>query len=135
MDPLPPGAQAALDRLNAPSRLPSSDNALARLDSGDFLRLLTTQLTIQDPLEPVNNEQMLAQMAQFSSLAATTESGATLGAISDKLDRLIEAQEAARAASEAAATAAAQAAAAAEAATRAAPMAPASPSPGAPRIA
>ncbi|MEQ8411682.1 MAG: flagellar hook capping FlgD N-terminal domain-containing protein [Erythrobacter sp.] len=116
MDPIPPGAQAALDRLNAPSQTASSNNALARLDSGDFLRLLTTQLTIQDPLEPVNNEQMLAQMAQFSSLAATTESGATLGDISAKLDRLIEAQEAARAASEAAAAAAEAARAAADAA-------------------
>jgi flagellar basal-body rod modification protein FlgD len=38
---------------------------------------------------------MLAQMAQFSSLAATTESGATLEDISAKLDRLIAAQEAA----------------------------------------
>ncbi|MEE4205896.1 MAG: flagellar hook capping FlgD N-terminal domain-containing protein [Erythrobacter sp.] len=109
METIPPGAQAALDRLNAPSRQPRSDNALASLDSGDFLRLLTTQLTIQDPLQPVNNEQMLAQMAQFSSLAATTESGATLGDISAKLDRLIEAQEAALAASEAAAARAATA--------------------------
>ncbi|KPP92563.1 flagellar hook assembly protein FlgD [Erythrobacter sp. HL-111] len=113
MDPIPPGAQAALDRLNAPSRLPRADNPLASLDSGDFLRLLTTQLTIQDPLEPVDNEQMLAQMAQFSALAATSESGATLEGISAKLDRLIEAQEAARAASEAAAEAARAAAAAA----------------------
>jgi flagellar basal-body rod modification protein FlgD len=38
---------------------------------------------------------MLAQMAQFSSLAATTESSATLEEISTKLDRLIAAQEAA----------------------------------------
>ncbi|QIQ87152.1 flagellar hook capping FlgD N-terminal domain-containing protein [Erythrobacter sp.] len=121
METIPPGAQAALDRLNAPSTMPRADNALAALDSGDFLRLLTTQLTIQDPLEPVNNEQMLAQMAQFSSLAATTESGATLEGISDKLDRLIAAQEAARAASEAAAEAARAAAAASAAGTPDAP--------------
>jgi flagellar basal-body rod modification protein FlgD len=38
---------------------------------------------------------MLAQMAQFSALSATTESGATLVDIADKLDRLIAAQEAA----------------------------------------
>jgi len=68
---------------------------LETLDQGDFLRLLTTQLTFQDPLAPANNEAMLAQMAQFSSLAATTESSATLEAISAKLDRLIAAQEAA----------------------------------------
>jgi flagellar basal-body rod modification protein FlgD len=88
-----PAAQTTLDRLNTPSRL--SGNGLEQLDQGDFLRLLTTQLTFQDPLEPANNEAMLAQMAQFSSLAATTESSATLAEISAKLDRLIAAQEAA----------------------------------------
>lgn len=88
-----PGGQATLDRLNTPSRL--SGGGMASLDGGDFLRLLTTQLTFQDPLEPADNEAMLAQMAQFSALAATTESGATLEAISAKLDRLIAAQEAA----------------------------------------
>jgi flagellar basal-body rod modification protein FlgD len=88
-----PAAQAALDRLNTPSRL--RGNGLETLDQGDFLRLLTTQLTFQDPLAPTDNQAMLAQMAQFSALAATTESGATLEDISAKLDRLIAAQEAA----------------------------------------
>ncbi|MCL9982525.1 MAG: flagellar biosynthesis protein FlgD [Erythrobacter sp.] len=88
-----PGAQATLDRLNTPSRL--TGGGLSSLDGGDFLRLLTTQLTLQDPLEPTDNQAMLAQMAQFSSLAATTESGATLEDIAAKLDRLIAAQEAA----------------------------------------
>ncbi len=88
-----PGTQVTLDRLNTPSRI--RGGGLGSLDGGDFLRLLTTQLTFQDPLEPADNEAMLAQMAQFSSLAATTESGATLEAISAKLDRLIAAQEAA----------------------------------------
>lgn len=88
-----PAAQSTLDRLNTPSRL--TGGGLGSLNGGDFLRLLTTQLTFQDPLEPADNEAMLAQMAQFSSLAATTESGATLEDISAKLDRLIAAQEAA----------------------------------------
>jgi len=88
-----PASQSTLDRLNTPSRL--RGNGLETLDQGDFLRLLTTQLTFQDPLEPANNEEMLAQLAQFSSLAATTEGSATLTEISEKLDRLIAAQEAA----------------------------------------
>ncbi|MDP5102923.1 MAG: flagellar biosynthesis protein FlgD [Erythrobacter sp.] len=85
--------QAALDRLNTPSRL--TGGGLESLNQGDFLRLLTTQLQFQDPLEPADNEALLAQMAQFSSLAATTEGTATLEQISTKLDRLIAAQEAA----------------------------------------
>ena len=88
-----PATQSTLDRLNTPSKL--KGNGLETLDQGDFLRLLTTQLTFQDPLEPADNKEMLAQMAQFSALAATTTSGATLEDISAKLDRLIAAQEAA----------------------------------------
>lgn len=86
-------AQATLDRLNTPSRL--KGGGMQSLGQADFLRLLTTQLSNQDPLEPTDNQQMLAQMAQFSALAAQTESGATLEQISAKLDRLIAAQEAA----------------------------------------
>lgn len=85
--------QATIDRLNRPSQL--RGGGMQSLGQADFLRLLTTQLTMQDPLAPADNKEMLAQMAQFSALAATTESGATLEEISTKLDRLIAAQEAA----------------------------------------
>lgn len=87
-----PAAQSTLDRLNTPSRL--KGGGMQSLGQADFLRLLTTQLTMQDPLAPTDNKDMLAQMAQFSALSATTESGATLEDISAKLDRLIAAQEA-----------------------------------------
>ena len=33
-----------------------------------FLQLLTTQMANQDPLDPMSNEQFVAQLAQFSSL-------------------------------------------------------------------
>lgn len=100
--------EATLDRLNTPSVL-SNSGGLASLDAGDFLTLMTTQLQFQDPLEPSSNEDMLAQMAQFTSLATNEESTATLQDISAKLDALIEAQNAAAEASRAAADAALQA--------------------------
>ena len=34
----------------------------------DFLRLLVTQLSFQDPLKPMDNQQFLAQIAQFTAL-------------------------------------------------------------------
>ena len=85
-------SQSTLDRLNTPSQLKDSTQSLGQ---ADFLRLLTTQLSNQDPTEPTDNQEMLAQLAQFSALSAQTESGATLEEISAKLDRLIEVQEAA----------------------------------------
>ena len=36
------------------------------LGQGDFLRLLTVQMQQQDPFDPVDNKEMLAQMAQFA---------------------------------------------------------------------
>ena len=46
---------------------------------------MTAQLNNQDPFAPVDNTQMVAQMAQFSSLAGITDMNTTLKAISDKL--------------------------------------------------
>ena len=61
-----------------------------QLGQADFLRLLTVQMQQQDPFDPVDNKEMLAQMAQFSSLAGVSETNATLEQIAEKLDLLIE---------------------------------------------
>ena len=51
----------------------------------DFLRLMTTQLTTQDPFDPVDNTQMVAQMAQFSQVAGIAEMNQSLQAIAASL--------------------------------------------------
>jgi len=66
----------------------TSGRGLESLGQADFLQLMTTQLQQQDPFAPVDNTQMLAQMAQFSSLATMTDVSTTLEAISAKLDLL-----------------------------------------------
>lgn len=49
------------------------------LGQEDFLTLLVTQLRNQDPLNPLDNEAFVAQLAQFSTVSGITEMGATLG--------------------------------------------------------
>lgn len=59
--------------------------AAGSLNQNDFLKLMTAQMQNQDPFNPVDNTQMVAQMAQFSSLAGISEMNTTMKAISDKL--------------------------------------------------
>lgn len=70
-------------------------SGFASLGQQDFFRLMTTQMQMQDPFDPVDNKEMLAQMAQFSSLAGISTMGDTLTSIADKLDALLAAQQAA----------------------------------------
>lgn len=47
---------------------PLSRTPVQTLGQDDFLRLLVTQLTTQDPLNPKKDTDFIAQMASFSSL-------------------------------------------------------------------
>ena len=51
-----------------------------------FLKLLTAQLQNQDPFSPMDNTQMVAQMAQFSSVAGISEMNTTLSAMAAKMN-------------------------------------------------
>lgn len=44
------------------------ESKASQLDKDDFLKLLVTQLRYQNPLEPMDNNEYIAQLAQFSSL-------------------------------------------------------------------
>lgn len=48
------------------------------LGKDDFLLLLTQQLQHQDPLQPMDNTQMISQMASFSTLEQMTNMTKTL---------------------------------------------------------
>jgi flagellar basal-body rod modification protein FlgD len=52
------------------------------ISQDDFLRLLLAQLRFQDPLKPVDNQQFIAQLAQFSALEINRQQ-------SEKVDTLL----------------------------------------------
>lgn len=58
----------AIDAIGSVLDSTSSELTTGRLDQQDFIKLFLTQLTYQDPLEPVDNREFLAQMAQFANL-------------------------------------------------------------------
>jgi flagellar basal-body rod modification protein FlgD len=49
------------------------------LSQQDFLKLLVTQMTSQDPLKPTDAQDLLSQMTQFSTLNANTALQTQLG--------------------------------------------------------
>jgi flagellar basal-body rod modification protein FlgD len=61
--------QASAAASSTVSTLPASQ----QLGQNDFLNLLVTQLKNQDPLKPVDNQDFVAQLAQFSQLQQSTQ--------------------------------------------------------------
>lgn len=53
----------------------------------DFMKILLTQLTYQDPLKPMDNQAFMAQMAQFTSLEQSQR-------LNDRVQALIDNQAA-----------------------------------------
>ena len=53
----------------------------AGLGQEDFLKILLTQLTYQDPMKPLDNQEFIAQFAQFSSLDQTRQSNENLDSL------------------------------------------------------
>jgi flagellar basal-body rod modification protein FlgD len=51
----------------------------------DFLKILTAQLNNQDPLKPVDNQEFVAQIAQFATLEQSRQ-------LNVKIDQLLSAQ-------------------------------------------
>ena len=73
---------------SSPPAAAPKGGGFASLDQSDFLKLMTVQMQHQDPFDPVDNKEMLAQMAQFSQLSASAETTGVLEQISAKLDAL-----------------------------------------------
>jgi flagellar basal-body rod modification protein FlgD len=63
----------AIQALGGINTAQAPDLSQAVVNQQDFLKILLTQLNFQDPLKPVDNEQFVAQLAQFTNLEQTRE--------------------------------------------------------------
>jgi len=63
----------------------TTSNTLAGINGNDFMQVLIKQLQYQDPLKPMDNQQMVQQMATIRELETNTQ-------LSDKLSQLSDQQ-------------------------------------------
>ncbi len=66
----------------------STGLASASTQKMDFMKLLITQMQNQNPLEPMSNEAMAAQLAQFSQLELTEEMNGSISSMNSTMDKL-----------------------------------------------
>jgi flagellar basal-body rod modification protein FlgD len=77
----------AVNAIGAGTQTPQANLQTAGVGLQDFLKILLTQLQFQDPLKPMDNQQFIAQLAQFSSLQQTQN-------LNDRVDSLLSIQAA-----------------------------------------
>ena len=75
-------ANQALNFLNPETPTVTSDTGKQTLNVDDFLKLITVQLTNQDPLKPMEDTQFISQMANFTSLEQMKTLSANFSAFS-----------------------------------------------------
>src|SRR5687768_2288751 len=64
---------------------PAKDKGVGGITGDDFMKILIKQLQMQDPLEPMNNQEMIAQMSTIRELEMNTR-------LSQKLEQLTDQQ-------------------------------------------
>ena len=56
----------------------------SKISRDDFLKLLIAQMTHQDPLQPMDNEQFISQMAQLQTLEESQTISANTGKLAER---------------------------------------------------
>lgn len=75
----------AVDAIGSIASSSSEVPSAASLSQEDFMRILLAQLQFQDPLKPMDNQEFVAQLAQFSGLEINRQQ-------SEKVDELLAMQ-------------------------------------------
>ena len=73
-----------IDGVNSTTRKPTGagqSNALENLNTSQFLDLMIAELQNQDPMNPMDNAQMIEQIGQIRQIDASTKLTTTLDAV------------------------------------------------------
>lgn len=73
----------AIDAIGVAGDADANVPRAAIVNQEQFLKILLTQLRFQDPLKPMDNQEFVAQLAQFSALELNRQQ-------SEKLDTLLQ---------------------------------------------
>ena len=78
---------ALLQKIGAKAATSSSTTAPPKttLDQTDFLKLMTAQMSNQDPFQPQSNTEMIAQMAQFSTVTGIQQLNTTVSGVATEI--------------------------------------------------
>lgn len=81
MDPIQPNQMTAPNSVSRPAL-----NSAKQLGQDAFLRLLIEQLKNQDPTNPVEDKEFIAQMAQFNSLEQMMQLNRNFATLSNNIN-------------------------------------------------
>src|SRR5438105_9430255 len=60
-------------------------NSMSSLGINDFIQLMTTQLKYQDPTQPQDSTQFVAQLAQFSTVSGVQQMNSSISSLLNQL--------------------------------------------------
>ncbi len=67
----------------------TSSTTTSAFDTDTFMQLLLAQLKNQDPLEPMDNSELVGQMAQLNSLQQLTSINTNIETMKDYLESIL----------------------------------------------
>ena len=79
------GTTATAPTVKQSSKSNAGASAFASSDFETFLKMLTTQIKNQDPLNPMDNAEMTSQMAQMSTVEGIEKLNTTLNSLVDSI--------------------------------------------------
>ena len=79
---MPAAVSSLLTNTSAIAASKDKPHDLKDLDIDQFLQLMITELTNQDPLNPMDNTQLVQQIGEIRQISATTQLSETLLAVS-----------------------------------------------------